>query len=163
MNDCAGRETAVGPTPPPARTDRPWALASAVTMCAALLLVSCATPGVQAEPSTHAHPTPSTEATRSPRSPSVRPTSEPEVTVRIRDNSYGEPHMTVEVGDVLFVNEDDVPHTVTEGQDGVAKVDARVNVAIQPGMSAVVTFAERGAYLITCVFHPEMSLLVHVE
>ncbi len=40
--------------------------------------------------------------------------------VTVRNRSFGTPEITVAVGKVTFVNADSVPHTVTEGENGVA-------------------------------------------
>jgi plastocyanin len=98
------------------------------------------------------------------RSDEPSPSGTAEVqTVVITDLSFGDPEITVAAGDVMFVNRDEVPHTVTEGQNGAAAPGARVDVLVEAGASASVTFDEPGDYRITCLFHSEMRLLVHVE
>jgi plastocyanin len=84
-------------------------------------------------------------------------------TVTIRDRSFGAPEITVAVGKVTFINADTVPHTVTEGQDGVAAPNARFDMVVGVGESIQVTFAQPGDYRITCLFHSEMHLLAHAH
>lgn len=84
-------------------------------------------------------------------------------TVIIRDRSFGAPEITVAVGDVTFVNEDSLPHTVSEGENGEAFPNARFDEFVDVGDSVTVAFAEPGDYLITCLFHSEMHLLVHAH
>jgi len=104
-------------------------------------------------------PTPPAEASQVPT-----PSQSADVTtVIIRDRSFGTPEITVAVGDVTFINEDTLPHTVTEGEDGEAAPDARFDVFVDAGDSVTVTFGEPDDYLITCLFHSEMHLLVHAH
>jgi plastocyanin len=84
-------------------------------------------------------------------------------TVTIRDRSFGVPEITVAVGKVTFINADTVPHTVTEGHDGVAAPNARFDMVVGVGESIQVTFAQPGDYRITCLFHSEMHLLAHAH
>ncbi len=84
-------------------------------------------------------------------------------TVTIRNLSFGAPEITVALGKVTFINADTVPHTVTEGQDGVAAPNARFDLVVGAGESIQVTFVEPGDYRITCLFHSEMHLLVHAH
>jgi len=93
--------------------------------------------------------------------PSVPPADV--TTVTIRDRSFGAPEITVAAGEVTFVNADTVPHTVTEGHNGVAAPNARFNMVVAAGESIQVTFVEPGDYQITCLFHSEMHLLVHAH
>ena len=133
-----------------------------------LLLGACA---VQSSPSTSHHPLAgSASAQPSMVTPSAGPSlasaSLPPVdvsTVTIRNLSYGPPEITVAVGTVTFINADTVPHTVTEGQDGVAAPTARFDMEVGVGQSIQVTFPEPGDYQITCLFHSEMHLLVHAH
>jgi plastocyanin len=84
-------------------------------------------------------------------------------TVVIRENSFGAPEITVAIGIVTFVNADDEVHTVTEGDNGAAAPDGRFDDFVDIGRSVDVEFADRGDYLITCLFHSEMHLLVHAR
>ncbi|HEX2193513.1 MAG TPA: plastocyanin/azurin family copper-binding protein [Candidatus Limnocylindria bacterium] len=64
---------------------------------------------------------------------------------------------------VTFVNEDDAAHTVTEGENGAAAEDARFDEEVAGGDSVEVTFEEAGDYNVTCRFHGQMNMVVHVE
>jgi plastocyanin len=72
--------------------------------------------------------------------------------------------LTVSVGDtVRFINEDGAPHTVTEGTDGNADADAAFNEQVSAGEWIEVTFDEAGDINVTCLFHSNMNMVVHVE
>lgn len=151
----------------PARERRRTVPTAVVSL--AVLLAACnagssesASP-VQATGSESASPT-SAPATPAEPSQVATPSLAIDVTtVSIRDRSFGTPEITVAVGDVTFINDDTLPHTVTEGEDGEAAPNARFDVLVDVGESAQVTFPEPGDYLITCLFHSEMHLLVHAH
>ena len=134
----------------------------------AILLGACA---VQSSPSASQHlvigsPSAQPSVATTSAGPSLGTASIPPAdvtTVTIRNLSYGPPEITVAVGTVTFVNADTVPHTVTEGQDGVTAPNARFDKEVGVGESIQVTFAEPGDYQITCLFHSEMHLLVHAH
>lgn len=114
---------------------------------------------VAGEPST----APTTASSAIPSEGGPGPSS-PGVTVVTIDNlSFGAPEITVAVGIVTFVNGDDVPHTVTEGENGAAAPDGRFDAFVDVGESIEINFAEPGDYRITCQFHAEMHLLVHAQ
>ena len=72
--------------------------------------------------------------------------------------------LTVSVGDtVRFVNENTATHTVTEGSDGSADDDAAFDEQIASGESVEITFDEAGDINVTCRFHANMNMVVHVE
>ncbi len=72
--------------------------------------------------------------------------------------------ITVSAGDtVTFTNHDTAPHTVTEGTNGNAADDARFDEEVAGGESVEVTFDEAGDYDVTCLFHADMNMVVHVE
>jgi plastocyanin len=79
-------------------------------------------------------------------------------------SSFGTDEITVPAGETLTVtNASTFPHTFTEGTDGVAADDARVDESIAAGDSVQVTFPEPGDYNVTCLVHPGMNMVVHVE
>jgi plastocyanin len=115
-------------------------------------------------PSAEATATATAEATATPPAEATAtPPAGDVTTVTIRDVSFGTPEITVAVGVVTFVNEDEVEHTATEGDNGAAAPDGRFDVFIGIGESVEVSFAEAGDYRITCQFHPEMHLIVHAH
>ena len=72
--------------------------------------------------------------------------------------------LSVSVGDtVRFINGDSAPHTVTEGTNGNAADDARFDEQVAAGEWVEVTFDEAGDYDVTCLFHGNMNMVVHVE
>lgn len=149
------------------------------TATLAALLAACTSAGESPQPgsstpSSSATATASEPASASPTPQSAAPSAEPTeiapssaapdvTTVTIRSHSFGPPEISVAVGDVTFVNQDDDPHTVTEGENGAAAPDGRFDEFVGAGESVTITFAEPGDYQITCQFHAEMRLLVHVQ
>jgi plastocyanin len=79
-------------------------------------------------------------------------------------SSFGATEVTVPAGETLTViNNSSAPHTFTEGENGNAAADARVDEQIAVGASVPVTFPEPGDYNVTCLFHSAMNMVVHVE
>ncbi len=79
-------------------------------------------------------------------------------------SSFGATEVTVPAGQTLTVmNNSSAPHTFTEGENGNAAADARVDEQIAVGASVPVTFPEPGDYNVTCLFHSAMNMVVHVE
>lgn len=86
-----------------------------------------------------------------------------EITVTIAGNSFG-PDLTITAGSsVVFVNNDSVGHTVTNGVDGTPDPNAAFDVAVADGeTSDPIVFATPGTYNVTCRIHPSMSLVITV-
>ena len=79
-------------------------------------------------------------------------------------SSFGAADVTVPAGETLTViNNSGAPHTFTEGENGNAAADARVDEQIAVGASVPVSFPEPGDYNVTCLFHSAMNMVVHVE
>jgi plastocyanin len=79
-------------------------------------------------------------------------------------SSFGAAEVTVPAGETLTViNNSSAPHTFTEGENGNAASDARVDEQIAVGASVPVSFPEPGDYNVTCLFHSAMNMVVHVE
>jgi plastocyanin len=79
-------------------------------------------------------------------------------------SSFGTDEITVPAGEELtLINESGAPHTFTEGENGGAAADARVNEDIAAGETVAVSFPEPGDYNVTCLFHSSMNMVVHVE
>jgi plastocyanin len=148
-------------------THRPGALVAALA-AAALALAACTTygPSPSSEPSSE----PSSTASES-AAPSQAGTARCEVTtdataaatVNLASFAFdSEP--TISAGEaVTFVNQDAASHTVTEGTEGAVADDSCVNARVNGGQSVTITFNEPGDYQITCVLHPSMQTIVHVE
>jgi plastocyanin len=84
-------------------------------------------------------------------------------TVTISGSSFGD-DITVPAGtSVTFVNEDSLPHTVTNGSDGQPEDGALFDNDVAAGASTEVTFDEPGTYNVTCTIHPSMNMTVTVE
>ena len=78
--------------------------------------------------------------------------------------SCGTEEITVPSGEQLTViNDSGAPHTFTEGENGGAAADARVDEQIAAGETVQVSFPEPGDYNVTCLFHSSMNMVVHVE
>jgi plastocyanin len=72
--------------------------------------------------------------------------------------------ITISAGEsITFVNEDSASHTVTEGENGNATDGARFDEQIAANESTDITFDETGDYNVTCLFHGNMNMVVHVE
>lgn len=85
-------------------------------------------------------------------------------TVTITGTSFNTTEITVTAGDtVTFVNDSALPHTVTEGTDGSEADGARFNEQLPAGDSVEITFDQAGDANVTCLFHPNMNMVVHVQ
>ena len=79
-------------------------------------------------------------------------------------SSFGAAEATVPAGETLTViNNSGIAHTFTEGENGSAAADARVDEQIPVDATVEVTFPEPGDYNVTCLFHSSMNMVVHVE
>lgn len=84
-------------------------------------------------------------------------------TVEIANLQFG-PDLTVAAGTaVTFMNKDTVPHTATEGSNGVKAVDARFDLQLPIGASQSYTFFQAGTVKVTCTIHPTMNMTVTVQ
>lgn len=84
-------------------------------------------------------------------------------TVTITGSSFGD-DITVAAGTtVTFVNDDTLPHTVTEGSDGQIADGARFDEDVPAGESVPITFDDPGTYQVTCEIHSTMNMTVTVE
>jgi len=84
-------------------------------------------------------------------------------TVEIANLQFG-PDLTVAAGtSVMFTNKDTVPHTATEGSNGVKAADARFDLQLPLGASASYTFADAGTYKVTCTIHATMNMTITVQ
>ena len=85
-------------------------------------------------------------------------------TVALTGFAFDTDEITISAGEtVTFVNEDSAAHTVTEGENGDASDGARFDEQIAAGESTDITFDEAGDYNVTCLFHGNMNMVVHVE
>jgi plastocyanin len=72
--------------------------------------------------------------------------------------------ITVPVGDVTFVNKDGVGHLVAQGENGKEATNPGFQkTAVAPSAQAVITFSAAGDIHVTCLIHPAMNLVVHVQ
>jgi plastocyanin len=79
-------------------------------------------------------------------------------------SSFGTEEITVPAGAQLTVaNNSGASHTFTEGENGGAAPDARVDETIAADASVTIDFPEPGDYNVTCLFHSSMNMVVHVE
>jgi plastocyanin len=84
-------------------------------------------------------------------------------TVRITNSNFG-PDITVTPGAaVTFDNADSLPHTATEGSNGVKVSDALFDLQLPAGSSKSYTFTDAGAYKVTCTLHPQMNMTITVQ
>jgi plastocyanin len=147
-----------------AHTPRP--AATAVGLAALILiLAACSSAGSSSE-------APASEVAASEPLASEAPASQPAAseaggtatTVIMSGLAFEVAEITVPVGDLAFVNEDNVPHNLAEGENGTEVADPRVQkVSINPLADGNLTFSAAGDYNITCLIHPQMNMVVHVE
>jgi plastocyanin len=84
-------------------------------------------------------------------------------TVEIANLKFG-PDLTVAAGtNVTFMNKDTLPHTATEGSNGVKAADARFDLQLPLGASQSYTFADAGTYKVTCTLHSTMNMTITVQ
>jgi plastocyanin len=84
-------------------------------------------------------------------------------TVTISNSKFG-PDITVAPGTaVTFDNADSLPHTATEGSNGVKVSDALFDLQLPAGSSESYTFADAGDYKVTCTLHPLMNMTITVQ
>ena len=121
---------------------------------------ACASTGSSSAPAATATTAQSVAASES----AAESTAEgPSITIT-STSSFGATEVTVPAGQTLTViNNSSAPHTFTEGENGNAAADARVDEQIAVGASVPVTFPEPGDYNVTCLFHSAMNMVVHVE
>jgi plastocyanin len=148
----------------PDRRRSPAALVALASLL--LLLAACASAATDApsdEPSQAASAAASaSESTAAGASEDASDDGAQEVS--INGTSFGADEITVAVGDtVTYTNHSSLPHTVTEGTDGNATEGARFNEDLPAGESVEITFDEAGDYDVTCLFHSNMNMVVHVE
>lgn len=84
--------------------------------------------------------------------------------VQIGDASFSADEITISAGEtVTWTNGDDVGHTMTHGEDGVAVTGALFDEPINVDQTVSFTFTEPGTYAVTCTIHPSMQMTVVVE
>ena len=85
--------------------------------------------------------------------------------VRIVASIFESGELTVSVGtEVVFINDDNFAHTISEGTDGDVVDDPIVDEEIEGGSGEVrVTFDEAGTFDITCEIHPTIQITITVE
>ena len=129
-----------------------------------LAVSACATTSSSSAPAATQSAAESTAATSSAAESAGESTAEgPSLTIT-STSSFGATEVTVPAGETLTViNNSSAPHTFTEGENGNAAADARVDEQIAVGASVPVSFPEPGDYNVTCLFHPSMNMVVHVE
>jgi plastocyanin len=145
---------------------RPFALLS-VALAALFLVLAACTGDSSTSAAASASPAASSAESAEPSAAASSEASESAAggeTVTIANFSFGTEELTVAAGTtVRFVNEDAATHTVTEGQDGNAADGARFDDQVASGAWVEVTFDEPGDVNVTCLFHGNMNLVVHVE
>lgn len=134
-------------------------------LAATLLLFLAACTGDQGAATSEASADDSPSAVESVAEESAAESMEAEgQVVNITDTTFNTDEITVSAGTtVTFVNNSTLPHTVTEGQDGNAVDDARFDEPVNQGQSVEITFSETGDFDVTCLFHGNMNMVVHVQ
>lgn len=139
------------------------ALATALAACATAGESPSTSPAASVIPSATPEPAATREETASPE-PSASAGAAGEAEVLIDGARFAPAELTVAAGtEVVFVNEDDYEHTVTEGTGGQAVADAFVDSEVGAGSTLRVVFDEPGTFDITCIIHPTMQMTITVE
>lgn len=87
-----------------------------------------------------------------------------DTTVIISGRSFSDDITIIAGSSVTFLNDDEFGHTVTNGVDGVAAVDALFDVSLSAGAtSEPIVFDTPGVYDVTCKVHPTMHMTITVE
>jgi plastocyanin len=85
-------------------------------------------------------------------------------TVTMSGLAFTVAEITVPVGDVTFVNKDGVGHLLAQGDNGKEAASPEFQkTAIAPNSQGVITFSAAGDIHVTCLIHPAMHLIVHVQ
>ena len=83
--------------------------------------------------------------------------------VTIANTVFG-PDLTIAAGTtVTFMNNDTLPHTATNGTNGIPASDSLFNLQLPIGGSDSYTFADKGSYAVTCTIHPTMNMTITVQ
>ena len=83
--------------------------------------------------------------------------------VEIAKLDFG-PGLSIAAGTtVTWMNNDTVPHTATQGSDGVKAPDALFDLQLAAGASDSYTFADAGTYQVTCTLHSNMNMTITVQ
>lgn len=138
---------------------RPYSLLALMTSLV-LVLAACAdAQSAASAPASEEAP----ESEPAAESEAPEPADE-EATVNISGFVYRPSLLTVPVGtEVLFVNQDEFAHTVTEGTNGARVEDPFVDAQVGPASEVRITFDEAGTFDLTCRFHPDMNMTIVVE
>ena len=124
-----------------------------------LAVSACASGSSSSAPATSS----TTESTGASESAAASTAEGPTVTIT-STSSFGADEITVPAGQTLTViNDSGIAHTFTEGENGSAADNPRVNEQIEVDASEPITFPEPGDYHVTCLFHGSMNMVVHVE
>ncbi|MGZ6213653.1 MAG: cupredoxin domain-containing protein [Candidatus Limnocylindria bacterium] len=85
------------------------------------------------------------------------------VMVEIKNLDFGA-DLTIAAGTtVTWMNSDVVPHTATQGSNGVKAPDALFDLQLPVGASSSYTFSTPGTYQVTCTIHPPMNMTITVQ
>jgi len=112
-----------------------------------LVLVAIRTGAAVAQPSPAASPGPVP-----PAAASTSPAPSPAVVVHMTNDTYAPDPVTIHAGDtVRFINDDDVPHTVTADDGSFDSGDMPIGCAWSH------TFTKPGTFTYYCVYHTFMD------
>ena len=120
-------------------------------------------PSSSGEPSASGSPAESAVASASAQTEPSAAVSGAPTMVEIANLDFG-PDLTIAAGTtVMWMNNDTVPHTATQGSDGVKAPDALFDLQLAVGASDSYTFADPGSYQVTCTLHATMNMTITVE
>lgn len=142
------------------------ATAAGVLTAALILVAACSSSPSSSEPSTAPSAAPSTApASVEPSAPASEGGAQSgDITVTIAGRSFGS-DLTITAGSsVTFVNQDAVPHTVTNGKDGTPEANPLFDESLDAGATGeAIVFDTPGTFTVTCKIHRTMNLTITVE
>jgi plastocyanin len=140
-----------------------YAVVSGLTGTATTSPSASASASGSAAASVPASTVPSAPASVSASVPASAAASAAATTVTVAGNSFGD-NLTIEVGTtVTWNNTDQVPHTVTNGTNGLPANPALFDEPLAAGASVSYTFTAAGTYPVTCKIHPTMNMTITVQ
>ena len=109
---------------------------------------------------------PGTPATTAPAAVATAPASSPSAsaqTATLTGFAFQPATMQVKAGtQVAYQNQDQTPHTVTNGENGAAAAGAAFDQEVAAGATVTITFDKAGTVKVTCKIHPTMNQTVEV-
>jgi plastocyanin len=129
-----------------------------------LILAACSSSSPSEAPGSQAASSQPPASQPASQAASSQPPASQATSVTISGLAFSVADITVPVGALTFINQDNVGHNLAEGENGTEVSNPRVQkVAINPSSQGDLAFTVAGDYNITCTIHPTMNMVVHVQ